>query len=180
MMIRIASPEAEPIQRLRRCGGFSLVEVMVAATILIMIGGTAFMALSRLHRNAAENRNYACAQIVLRNAVDQALTRGWNNSAAPAGILEPTVPGNGGVFYTNPDGWHQWNPYSASDDTGPSALVPIYSDQMDPSRNISGQLFRKVQYVTGTNSLLWVTMRLDYTYDGRPYSTQLATVRALD
>ncbi len=179
-MLQFPRSQAHPDRPFRGRAGFSLVEVMVASTVLVIIGGTAFMALSRLHRNAAENRNYACAQIVLRNAIDEVLTRGWNNSAAPSGIIEPTIAGSGGAFDTGTTGWHQWNPYSASDDTSPSAQVPVYSDQMVPSRNINGKLFRKVQYVTGKNSLLWVTMRMDYTYDGRPYSTELATVRALD
>lgn len=179
-MIWIASPQTNIARPRRGLSGFSLVEVMVAATILVIIGGTAFMALSRLHRNAAENRNYACAQIVLRNTIDQALTRGWNDSAAPTGIIAPTIAGSAGAYDSGAGGWTQWNPYSASDDTSPGALVPVYSDQMDPSRNIGGMLFRKVQYVTGSSSLLWVTLRLDYAYDGKPYSTQLATVRALD
>lgn len=179
-MIRFASPQSHPIRPCKGRAGFSLVEVMVAATVLVIIGGTAFMALGRLHRNAAENRNYACAQIVLRNAIDQALTRGWNDAASPSGILAPTIAGSGGAYDSSTGGWTQWNPYSASDDSGPGALVPVYSDQMDPARNISGMLFRKVQYVTGTDSLLWVTLRLDYTYDSKACSNQMATVRALD
>jgi hypothetical protein len=75
---------------------------------------------------------------------------------------------------------NQWNPFSESDGTGPTADVPIYSDQMDPSRNISGKIFRKVQFVSGSSTLLWVTLRLDYTYGGKAYSQQLATVRSQD
>ena len=179
-MIPFSSPQAPAIPPFKGRAGFSLVEVMVAATVLVIIGGTAFMALGRLHRNAADNRNYACAQIVLRNAIDQALTRGWNDAAAPSGIIAPTIPGSSAAYDSSASGWTQWNPYSASDETGPSAMVAVYSDQMDPARNISGILSRKVQYVTGTASLLWVTLRLDYAYDSKAYSHQMATVRALD
>jgi len=174
--------------------GFSLVEVMVAVAILALIGGTVFMAMCRLHRNAADNRNYASAQIILRNAIDQALTRGWDDANYPDGILSPTNSDNtlpydtdpgvkyesGLLAYLYPGSWVQWNPFSASDTWSVADTVPIYSDQMDPSRNVTGRLYRKVQFVTGMNSLLWVTMRLDYTYDGKEHSQQMFTIRSAD
>jgi hypothetical protein len=74
----------------------------------------------------------------------------------------------------------QWNPFSEADTSNPAETVPIYSDQMDVSRNVSGRLYRKVQFVTDTDYLLWVTMRLDYTYDGKAHSQQMVTVRSAD
>ena len=161
-------------------GGFSLVEVMVAVAILGMLGGTVFMAMCRLHRNAADNRNYASAQIILRNAIDQALTRGWDDSEYPDGIIAPTITDDSLPYDSSGNNWVQWNMFSESDTSSPAEMVPVYSDQMDPSRNVSGRLYRKVQFVTNSSDLLWVTMRLDYTYDGKAHSQQMVTVRSAD
>ncbi len=179
-MLLPTNPKACPLHPRRGRGGFSLVEVMVAVAILGMLGGTVFMAMCRLHRNAADNRNYASAQIILRNAVDQALTRGWDDSESPNGIIAPTVPGNTAPYDAGASYWNRWNPFSESDSWPSPTTVPVYSDQMDVSRNVSGRLYRKVQFVTGTDYLLWVTMRLDYTYDGKAHSQQMVTLRAAD
>ena len=153
---------------------------MVAVAILATLGGTVFMAMCRLHRNAADNRNYGSAQIILRNAIDQALTRGWDDAEYPTGIIAPTITDNTLPFDSSGGSWVQWNPFSEADTWNAAETVPIYSDQMDASRNVSGRLFRKVQFVTGTDYLLWVAMRLDYTYDGKAHSQQMVTVRSAD
>ena len=179
-MLSSANISARPFQARRGRRGFSLVEVMVAVAILGMLGGTVFMAMCRLHRNAADNRNYASAQIILRNAVDQALTRGWEDSDYPNGIIAPTITDSTLPYDSSGSYWVQWNPFSEADTWNPAETVPIYSDQMDVSRNVSARLYRKVQFVTGTDYLLWVTMRLDYTYDGKAHSQQMVTLRASD
>ncbi len=169
-----------PLRPQGRRGGFSLVELMVAAAILAILSATIFTSLARLNRNAVDNRNYTNGLIILRNAIDQALTRGWNDSTPPSGILMPTITTGDGSFDATAAGWNQWNPYSEADDTSTMAAVPVYSDQMDPTKNVNGALYRKVQFVTGSTSVLWVAMRLDYTYDGKAYSQMLSTVRAMD
>ena len=179
-MDRPVSDSAHHLRHHPRQAVFSLVEVMVAAMVLVIVGGAVFTSLVRLQRNAADNRNYACAQIVLRNAIDQALTRGWSEAATPNGILAPTIAGSTTVYNSGASGWSQWNPFSASDTVDPASVVPIYSDQMDDTRNVSGRLYRKVQRVKDSNRLLWVTMRVDYTYCGRPLTHQMATLRSLD
>jgi prepilin-type N-terminal cleavage/methylation domain-containing protein len=163
-----------------RRAGVSLVEMMVATMVLAILGATIFTSLARLNRNAVDNRNYANGLIILRNAIDQALTRGWNESTPASGILLPTITTPDGSFDATSAGWNQWNPYSEADDTSAMATVPIFSDQMDPTKNVNGALYRKVQYVTGSTTMLWVAMQLNYNYDGKPYTQTLSTVRSMD
>jgi type II secretory pathway pseudopilin PulG len=169
-----------PKNRGPRKAAFSLLEVLFAAAILVIVGGAVFTSMVRLQRHAANNRNYACAQIVLRNAIDQALGRGWSDPANPMGILAPTVTGSTSVYDTSSLGWKQWNPFSASDTADPNSVVPIYTDQLEPTRNVNGRLYRKIQRVRDNERLLWVTARIDYAYAGQDYSHQMSTVRSLD
>jgi prepilin-type N-terminal cleavage/methylation domain-containing protein len=159
---------------------FSLLEVLIAAAVLVIVSSAVLTAFAMLQRNAADNRNYACAQIILQNAIDQSLTRGWDNLATPTGILAPTVPGSTSAYDASSSAWHQWDYYAATDSTAPAAVVTIYSDQLSPAHNVSGILYRDVQCVNGNNRLLWVTMRVDYTYAGRNHSQQMAAVRSFD
>ena len=179
-MLPLANIPAYPLHPQRGRRGFSLVEVMVAVAILGMLGGTVFMAMCRLHRNAADNRNYVSAQIILRNAIDQALTRGWDDADYPNGIIAPTITDNTVPYDSSAGSWVQWNPFSEADTWNAAETVPIYSDQVDASRNVSGRIYRKVQFVTGTDYLLWVTIRLDYTYDGKAHSQRMVTLRSAD
>jgi type II secretory pathway pseudopilin PulG len=157
-----------------------LVEALVGTAILTFISAAMFPALSALQRNSAVNRNDSCALIMLRNVTDQALTRGWSDPANPNGIIAPTVSGTSGAFDSSGGGWVEWDPYRSANATASSLPVTIYSDQMNRSRDVTGHLFRKVQCVTGTNSLLWVSFRLDYVYRAKSYSRQMCTVRASD
>ena len=45
---------------------------------------------------------------------------------------------------------------------------------------VNGRLFRKVQRVKDSDRLLWLTMRVDYTYAGKPFTHQMASLRSLD
>lgn len=159
---------------------FTLIEVMCAAAILAIIGGGVFTSMVRLQRHASVNRNYACAQILLRNAADQALNRGWIDVTNPNGILAPTIPGSSASYDATSAGWSQWNPFTASDTTDPNSTVPVYTDQIDATRNVNGRLYRKVQRVQNNERLLWIGMRVDYLYAGKAYSQKSETVRALD
>lgn len=159
---------------------FTFVEVMVAAAIITLLSGATVSALLRLQRNAADNRNDASAQIVLRNMLDQAMTRGWDDEANPGGILAPTVSGSSSDFDVSAGGWQQWDYFRAADTADPAAVVTIYSDQIDPARDVSGRVYRKVQRVKDNPHLLWITARIIYTYGSRTYSREFGGVRSLD
>jgi type II secretory pathway pseudopilin PulG len=157
-----------------------LTEALVATAIISVVAAATFPAVNGLQRNAASSRNLSCARMALRSVTDQALTRGWNNASSPIGILAPTVSGTSSPYDATSGGWVEWDPYRSANADSTSLPVTIYSDQMNRDRNITGRLYRKVQYVTGSNRMLWVTFRMDYSYGGKNYSERMSTVRACD
>lgn len=118
----------------------------------------------------------------------------------PKEILKPTVAGTAAAFIVNPGeagsavarnasvasdtNWKRWSMYNAAD----VATIPdpdvtaaaVYEDYNNPDKNILGRIYRKVQYVQNDRSLLWITIRIEYTYRGVNYAHNLCGLRAAD
>jgi hypothetical protein len=165
---------------------------MMCAAVLVVAGAAVFSSMTRFQRNALANRAYTNAYHIIRNVMDQAMQRGWSDPNSPLGVLVPTVANAGtgpdgfdtddDITSTNSNGrpkWRRWNVYTSEDDV--NATVPIYQDQEDENNEISARLYRKVQRAAGgTNGLLWITLRIEYTAAGRTFAEQLSASRALD
>lgn len=161
-----------------RRGGFTLVEVMVAAAILVLVTGSVVTALTMVNRDAAANRNRTAGKLILQRAIDTALAVTWRDPAAPPRILTPTL--GAGVPFEGASGWVNHNLYTTADDLTGNATVPVYEDRDASQRDIVGKVYRKVQRAPGNDGLMLVSMRLDYRYRGKPVALEMSTERAVD
>jgi type II secretory pathway pseudopilin PulG len=113
---------SKPVRR-RSIAGFSLVEVMIAAAVLVVGCTAVFAALTRVQRNAIVNRAHTNAYNILRNVMDQAMQRGWDtlestatpqlpsadprlkaesDKPGPKDHLKPTIAGTNLAYVPNP------------------------------------------------------------------------------
>lgn len=184
-------PRTRILIRLRKNrlrAAISLVEVSVAAAFLMVASVGVFSSLTRMQQNAISNRALTNADNILRSVVDQALSRGWDNDAAPLDILSPTIPGNMTPYFAGSDvtniRWRQWDYYRSEDVSGanPDPVIPIYEEVNDLTKSVPARLYRKVQYVTGTGTLklLWITFRIEYTLRGKLIAHEAWVTRAAD
>lgn len=164
--------------RSSRRGGFTLVEVMVAAAILVLVTGSVVTALMMVNRDAAANRNRTAGKLILQRAIDTALVVTWRDPAVPPRILTPTLAA--GAPFAGAGGWVNHNLYTTADDLTGNATVAVYEDRDVSQRDIVGKVYRKVQRAPGNDGLMLVSMRLDYRYRGRSVSLEMSTERAVD
>ncbi len=160
-------------------------EVAVAAAFLVVCAVGVFSTLTRMQQSAITNRSLTNAHNLLRTVIEQALSRGWDNEAAPLDILAPTIAGDTLPYNSSSnvgDGtWKQWDVYRAIDAAvGTDPLIPIYEDVSDVSKNVPARVFRKVQRVTGNSRLLWITFRIEYVLRGQLIGQEAWVTRAAD
>ena len=117
----------------------------------------------------------------------------------PKEILKPTVAGTTLAYIPNPGdpgsplarnatvaadpNWKRWDMYNAADRLtipNPDTGSPVYEDYQDADKTIPGRMYRKVQYVQNDPNLLWITIRIEYTYRGTNYAHNLCGLRAAD
>ncbi|MEK0447955.1 MAG: hypothetical protein RL088_223 [Verrucomicrobiota bacterium] len=168
-----------------RRAGITIVEVAVAAAFLVVCAVGVFSTLTRMQQSAITNRSLTNAHNLLRTVIEQALSRGWDNEAAPLDILAPTIAGDTLPYNSSSnvgDGtWKQWDVYRAIDAAvGTDPLIPIYEDVSDVSKNVPARVFRKVQRVTGNSRLLWITFRIEYVLRGQLIGQEAWVTRAAD
>lgn len=164
-------------------GGFTLVEVMIAAAVLTVMSATTLVAFNTIHRNAVDDRDYANACAILHDAIERSLNIQWTIVASPPPILADTG-GSETVFDL------------VSETDNPTATIQIFPCNTttttsyytsDPSNPIvTGTLSRNVARVSGDPTdpkygLLQVTMGITYTTTrGRTQRIEMHTMRAVD
>jgi type II secretory pathway pseudopilin PulG len=168
-----------------RAAGLTIVEAAVAAAFLVICSVGVFSTLTRMQQSAITNRALTNSHNLLRTVIEQALSRGWDNEAAPLDILEPTIAGDtlpyNGASNVGDGTWKRWDVYRGIDaSTGTDPIVPIYEDVADVSKNVPARVFRKVQRVTGNQRLLWITFRIEYMLRGQLVGQEAWVTRAAD
>lgn len=151
---------------------FVLIDVIVAGALIMLFAVATMIAMIRVNRTAAVNRNYVAAQAIVRSQIDQALCAAYTPlTVAP--ILATTGngvdhdgdgDGDGEEFQTNV-------PILVSRDT------LIGNDQFVV---VAGTLYRHVSVVDATLNLRRISLLLTYPYRGGTYSYRMTTLRAQD
>ncbi len=172
---------------------FTLVEVLVALTILALTIGMSIVSLTQLNKAAQASRLYTGAQAVAQNHLDDAFNADWN--ALLSGAVTPRAPLTVGTHYVIPntadadaDGFIAYydqdeaNPYSYSSTAPADDLVPIYEE--DPTSDTGVRVLGTVRVDTtdaapvgATYDLRQIVVTVTYTYDGRPQEASLTSLR---
>lgn len=151
-------------------GGFTLIEVMVAVSLLGMLSSSSFWALSQANNYAALTRLNTGAQIAAQNQIDLILSTGPFNpqsgqyGAQPADLTKLPVLTPG---------------------TSPPEDVLIYIEP-DGDTAVTGQRVTKITDtglppVAGRNLYLYsATVVVTYNFRGKTYQVQLNAMRAPD
>jgi len=130
------------------------------------------IAMVRINRTAAVNRNYVAAQAIVRNQIDQALAATYTPTSVAA-ILAVTAAGGDQDGDGEGDGelFQSDVPILVARDTliGNSQVAVI-----------TGNLYRHVAIVDATLQLRRVSFLLSYQYRGRTYRYRMTTLRAQD
>lgn len=147
----------------RKEGGFSLVEITVAAALIGLIAAAGIATLLVLNRNAVSTRIMTNAREIVQRNIEAAMGAPFSVGNVPT-IL--TMPANKVIW---------------DDDGGGDNLETIYTSR-DGADKVTGQLYRTVVAESNKPSadIRRVTFRLEYTFRGRPLAYEMTSIRALD
>ena len=142
-------------QRERGTRGFTLVEVMVAATLLVITAVTVTQSLLLLNRKAAISRVSNAAQAEALSRIQQVSQCSYNPDALP-----PVIPGLLNV--------------------GTSTQVVDLGSKLTGLGSIPGTATWTVTKVNGDSKLLSVRCTINYKYLGKDLSYELFTYKSSD
>jgi type II secretory pathway pseudopilin PulG len=144
--------------------GFTFVEVLVAAGVLIIFSATALAALTQFNRYAYAARLRAHALSLAQQRIDEVLTVTWRTGVAerPA-ILNPGTRTESNLVI------------NADDKNNQTALKSEFTALATP---VSGT--RVTQITALTTRTLRADVTVNFVYAGRNYSIALSTIRATD
>ena len=156
------SPQIHVVRR-RNVSAFTLMEVVVAATLLAIICVAATQAIAITNRRAASSRLMMTARTVVERNIARALNSPFTVSQVPPMLA--TTAASGVTF---------------DDDGNGDNLVNLMVQDSGGPTIITATLTRIVTAVSNAENadIRQVTFRIDYTFRGRPYSYQMSTVRA--
>jgi type II secretory pathway pseudopilin PulG len=154
---------------------FSLVEVMIACSVLALIAACTIWGLNQLNYYASVSRLYTVAQTLAQNQIDIVLTRAPFNPATSQ--------------YPNPNVLQVGTYYS--DPTTPNTLyatqrlVPIYTDPSNGNQIVKGSIKTVVQdpgvQISGNSlNLRQATVTVTYTFRNKTFSITMDTMRTSD
>lgn len=155
----------------------TLVEVMIALSILALTTVGGISAFTLLNNYASNNRNQNSAKQLCQERIEQALILPFN----PPSQL-PTVTAPSGTTYSLLGTAANWSTGSAGLSNGVTTStepVNVYIQQDGLSAVVPGTRTTTVSCATpsATNVLAKFTVRVDYTYRSRPYSYAMNVLR---
>lgn len=160
-----------PWSRLSRCAAFTLVELLVAMSVIGLVAGSSVWAMLDSNRFAAIDRVRTAAKAACQEKIDQALTVPYASDAIPPLFTTgspATIPSPNG----NPDRGTQ---------TIPAETISLYVDQDNTSpAAVQGTRITRVSLSDAALGLVRVWVRVDYSFRGKAYSYEMYVVRAPD
>lgn len=142
---------------------FTLVEIVVALTVVAIVAAAAFWSLTVTNRQAAANRLFTVAQAIAQNQIELFQTDSpFNPQLNPAQV-----------------------PLSLQIDTRSKQNVIIYTDPLNDNVIVTGTLTTTVSdpgtILNSVNlNMRQVTVRLNYTYAGHNYVVSMNSMRTSD
>jgi hypothetical protein len=139
---------------------------MVAMGVLALAVSSAVITLLSANQQAAAYRALTAARCIVERNIERALSANYNSTSTPA-ILEQTS--SHGVVY--------------DDDGGGDNLVNILAQTANGANlQLKGELRRIVSVEPNAQNapIRRVTFRVGFTFRGRPYNTQMTTLRSID
>ena len=151
-------------------GAFTLVELIVATTVIGLVAGSSIYALLDANRFAATQRIRTAAKAACQERIDQALTTAYSPPDALPALF--TTAGSIPAPNGNPDRGTQ---------TIPTESLTLYVDQTDATENlVPATRTTRVSLSDSALGLVRVWVRVDYTFRGKAYAFEMYVVRAPD
>lgn len=164
--------------------GFTLVEVLIAVSLLALFASGALWTLTQTNSYAALSRLYTGAQVLAQNQIDLIMSRGPFNpqkGQVPTVLGGPTPLPPGGTKTTT----------EVPDPTNPNLM--IYSEPADPNADpdrkpLIVQADQRDTTITDTNivvngrnlNMYSATVVVKFKYRGKDHQVQLNAMRASD
>jgi prepilin-type N-terminal cleavage/methylation domain-containing protein len=165
MSLLMLSAEHIGIQRRRvRQKGFTLVELMIAAAVILIVGIAGVQALAMMNSKAAAMRIFNNARAAVQRNIDTAMGVPYTTTSVPA--ILATTPATGTVYV----------------DSGSGSLETVVLMSNGSTPLITGTMTRTVvaQPNSESQALLSITFSLTYTYRKHNYIYSMTTLRAPD
>jgi prepilin-type N-terminal cleavage/methylation domain-containing protein len=153
------------------CRAFTLVELLVAMSIIGLVAGSSVWAMLDSNRFASIDRIRTAAKAACQEKIDQALTTPYSSDALPP-LFTTGSPASIPAPSGNPDRGTQ---------TIPAETISLYVDQDNTNpQAVQGTRTTRVSLSDATLGLVRVWVRVDYTFRGKAYSYEMYVVRAPD
>jgi prepilin-type N-terminal cleavage/methylation domain-containing protein len=159
-----AADSSRPIRCSSRRQGFTLPELAVAATVIVVAGIAVVQALALLNSKAAAMRILNNARAVVQRNMDTAMGVPYTTSSVPTILATTTTSGSTWV------------------DDGANGIENIVYLRDGVTPLVKGTLTRTVVSEPNTmnQALLRITFQLTYTYRKHNYSYSMTSLRAPD
>ena len=153
-----------PRPRAQGAGAFTLVQLMIAAAIIVVVGVSSISTMLTVNREAATMRMFSNARAIVQRNMDAALVAPFSATSAPP-ILATT--GSSGALY---------------DEDGDGSYTENVVTTRSGNVLVTGTLNRTVVAESNSDSapIFRITFQLNYTFRGRSYSYQMTSLRSQD
>ncbi len=167
-----------------QASAFTIVEALVAISILAIFLVTSTMSLNFFDERAARNRNAEAARAVVEDYVNRLLNDTGNNPSAAGNTYAPTAAGTDLDGDGTPDGVACAGAFIGPPPAVPASIPLAVTRAATPNTVVNGTLYWRIQAVgttygcTANTDLLQVNFLLQYTYRNQTYYYKAMTFKA--